>query len=361
MMKFEELCNKINNAKDQKEIDEIVVEWKIDNAEMNDWIERILDGLEDFDKEKLPYFLDSLYRQNDKFKFLVFCMILEEYHTKLPFITNLESVPLFKAKYEMLVPTLVKVINNSNNGITDCMYLILLNNDPAGELLKDEEKQEIINGLNEKLVQILDYIYKNDEIEETIYYSLEIILDVATYLNNEETLKIIKEVKTEKLNISSKMFLIKTKKKNNIDIDEKEIVDILEKEEHMYNFLSILERAGDTESIKRCNQESIAKSLMIDWLKYPTELGKAPEEIEKIGKLEIDGISYYIYKFRDSRFAEKGWMIGIAGGFENNKMPTIRNTGNTFSKFEEMREDYENQAKEIIEFINEHWRKRANN
>lgn len=79
------------------------------------------------------------------------------------------------------------------------------------------------------------------------------------------------------------------------------------------------------------NPEYLAKSDMVHWLTYPTELGKAPDEIEYIGKITylFKKDIYYVFKYRsDSETLGEElrgkWLIGWSS--EN---------GGTFSNFDE--------------------------
>ena len=79
------------------------------------------------------------------------------------------------------------------------------------------------------------------------------------------------------------------------------------------------------------NAEYLAKSDMVHWLMYPTELGKAPDEIEYVGKITylFKKEVYYVFKFRsdsDTLGEElKGkWLIGWSS-----------DEGGTFSNFDE--------------------------
>ena len=74
--------------------------------------------------------------------------------------------------------------------------------------------------------------------------------------------------------------------------------------------------------------EYLAKSDLVHWLVYPTELGKQPDEIEYIGTTVIEKIPYYFFRFRsDSDTLDddvKGkWLVGWSA-----------DEGNTFSDFE---------------------------
>ena len=87
--------------------------------------------------------------------------------------------------------------------------------------------------------------------------------------------------------------------------------------------------------------EYLAKSDMVHWLTYPTELGKAPDEIELIGKVKyfFGKDEYYVFRYRsDSENLGdelKGkWLIGWSS--EN---------GETFSNFDPL-EKYEKESPE---------------
>lgn len=359
---FLELANKVNNAKNQDEMDLIVKKWEIKNEDVDSWIDELFDSINEIDFNKLPYMLHSLYKTEDKVKFMFFCIILENTFDELPFMTNLEREPIFKAKFEMFSHTLSKVASASYNGVADCMYMILLNSDPKGTLLKKEEKAEIIDGINRKLSELLSYFNESENIDESAYMALEILLDVSCYINDEETLNLIEKISRANINKDSTLFLIKSMVINEVNFDNKIIRSLAEDDNYSYRLLQILEGINKQNIFPKdiLTQEKIAKSLMIDWLKYPTELDDEPKEITFIDTLEKENIIYYIYKFsaKEGALTERGDMIGISGGFDKSKIST-QNTGNTFSKFETIAEDYKTQAEDIIKLISNHWKNRA--
>ena len=76
------------------------------------------------------------------------------------------------------------------------------------------------------------------------------------------------------------------------------------------------------------NAVYLAKSDLVHWLVYPTELGKKPDEIEYVGNVTVEKIPYYIFKYTsDSENlddeARGKWLIGWSAA-----------EGNTFSEFE---------------------------
>jgi hypothetical protein len=90
-------------------------------------------------------------------------------------------------------------------------------------------------------------------------------------------------------------------------------------------------------------QQAFAESDMVIWLIYPTELGRAPDEIElmRIGAFDTETeyglIEYYVFRFRtfEPHWAAKdGWIAGISGPFLRKDSPSTKPLGETFSQFE---------------------------
>lgn len=87
-------------------------------------------------------------------------------------------------------------------------------------------------------------------------------------------------------------------------------------------------------------QEALAESCMVDWLCFPTELARVPDEIQlmKVFTFENeDGVfDYFIFRFRsdNSDWKQSGWMAGVAGPFPKRDEPTTEDRGGTFSSFE---------------------------
>lgn len=83
-------------------------------------------------------------------------------------------------------------------------------------------------------------------------------------------------------------------------------------------------------------EEYQAKSALIHWLTYPTELNQAPDETEYLGSVKflLQRHPYHIFKFRSgspnlSEDAKNQWLIGWSS-----------RSGNTFSNFDKL-SDYQ--------------------
>jgi hypothetical protein len=87
-------------------------------------------------------------------------------------------------------------------------------------------------------------------------------------------------------------------------------------------------------------QEAFAESEMVDWLTYPTELSRVPDEIELMAVVpeahEEGPGDTYVFRFRTLPphwAAKKGWTAGVAGPFLRTESPTPDARGGTFSTF----------------------------
>ncbi len=361
-MNFLELMNQVNNfdVKNKEGMLEIVNNININNENFNEWVENVFsEKINDFDMNKLPYLIDTLYQTNDKTKFMLCCMLLESTCDKLSFITHLENYPLFEEKFKSLVPTLVTVYEQVDNGVANCMSLIIMNKDPEFKYFNQESKETLIEATKRKLNDILDYL-KTSNINPIVFDDLEIIVDIACYLKDNEISKIIDEIDHLGKNGNADLFIIKYKIINNLNISKEKVQKFINEDEKLFVLYNIMEKLHvNNIYLKDVSQEQIAKSDMIRWLSYPTELGSAPDKIELLGEFIFNNTRCFAFKFSKEDFHIKGDLLGVSGGYPMDKVSSMT-SGYTFSKFEVLSENWQKQAKELVEFISEYWKNRAN-
>jgi len=361
---FEKLKKDLESVDENNldKLDIIIEDINIDDVNFNEWVQSIFsDEVFELNINVVPYLIDSLYKINDKYKFMLCCMLLESLCNDLPFITNLETYPMFKEKYLVLKPTIIDICSRTFNGFSNCMYLIVISCDPKGELFIEEERAKFISSINSKFEKVVEFLSNNNEVSEEAYYLLEVLLDVATYINDDTTKEYVNKISKLTLNELVSIFLLKFEACNNIPLSKEKLQSIIKSNgECLYKLLKIFEAENKVNMlpIDSIEQEQVAKSCMIDWLKYPTELGKAPDEIELIDTFEKNSMIYYIFKFKSDVFADKGYMLGVTGGYEKETI-SASNTGHTFSFFETLTDDYLTQANKIVDTIIQHWQKQA--
>ena len=362
-MDFSKLIERVNviNPDDKNSIIDIVNNIDINEDNFDQWVDSIFsDKINLFDMGKLPYIIDELYKTNDKLKFMLCCMLLESTCDKLDFITNLEKYPLFVAKFEVLVNTLTTVYEHVDNGIANCVSLIIINNDPKFNYFDDDMKDRIINATKRKLKDILNYL-KKQNINSLVDEDLEVIVDMSCYLNDKEISNIIDEIDHLGKNENADIFIMKYKIINNMKISDKKLKMLKQDSERLWLLYSIMEELNiNNVYLNDVSQESIAKSNMIKWLKYTTELGGNPDKIELLGEFIYNNTKCFAYKFSKNNFKISGDLLGVSGGFPLDKISSIT-SGYTFSKFENVSDDWEKQSNELVEFIVNCWKTRAEN
>ena len=362
-MDFLGLIDKVNNfnLNDKNEMYKIVEQIDINENNFNQWVDNIFsDNVKSFDMGKLPYLIDELYQTNDRLKFMLCCMLLESTCDKLNFVTNLENYPVFEAKFQEILNTLVTVYERVDNGIANCMTLIALNNDPEFKYFSDELKSRLVEASKRKLNGILNYL-KTQNINPVVYDDLEVIVDLCCYLKNQDISRIIDEIDNLGDNSTADIFIIKYKIINNLNVSNSKIERLKNDNVNLNTLYGITEKLGVNNTyLGDVTQEQIALSNMIRWLRYPTELNGIPDKIELLGEFVINNTKCYAYKFSKNDFSVKGDLLGVSGGYPLDKV-SASSTGYTFSKFEQVTANWEQQAKEIVNMIIEYWKQRENN
>ena len=179
-----------------------------------------------------------------------------------------------------------------------------------------------------------------EKLDEDMLHALEALCDVCFYFINERLSDMLfKALELGKASVTfyAASTLLKIKK----DLPEHTVLELANNLVYAELFYSTLKNAGKEALFPAAlaTEEYLAKSDLVHWLTYPTELGKAPDEIEYLGKAEVKKEVFHIFRFKsDSNNLGddlKGkWLIGWSS-----------NDGGTFSEFDE----YEKFKKETPE------------
>jgi hypothetical protein len=116
------------------------------------------------------------------------------------------------------------------------------------------------------------------------------------------------------------------------------------------------------------SQKDFAEGEMVTWLIYPTELGRAPDEIQLMAvvpRTYSDGeAEFFVFRFRtfEPHWAAKdGWIAGVAGPFLKGASPSTKAYGGTFSMFTPYDdlppEEHVAKIEALLEKSREHWAK----
>jgi hypothetical protein len=322
------------------------------------------------DPQKLPFLIDALYRSDDSSKFLLGCAVLDTTCESLPFVPPLEDVEISDEKFKTFWEALISVWARCFNGIGDCMMLILLNFAGRKDMFTAEQVSKIIEITTEETTAILDWIEESNPAPDQIPHSLELLMDVAGYFGSNELLDLAERALSVN-NKTAQLFAAIALLKNDRKVSPRILETLAEDMETAYKLLMLLERVDrvDLYPEKYAMQSHIAKAHLCDWLIYPTELGALPDEIEQIQTMEYDFGDdeapdiqvFYVFKFRSEKeaFRDKGWMVGLCGGYEKGVPLTTSSTGHTFSMFETLEGDGLQQGEKIFNLISDHWKQRA--
>ena len=76
-------------------------------------------------------------------------------------------------------------------------------------------------------------------------------------------------------------------------------------------------------------QREAATAVMEEWLSHPQELGKKPAKLEIAGEFDLDGLHYYIFKFKKTMLSS--WKVAVCGGYEGDG---VGHCGHIYSEME---------------------------
>lgn len=212
--------------------------------------------------------------------------------------------------------------------------------------LKDEyQKAQFYNGLlhyqhlipslpNDSKKLFADYIeaqlksYLDSELNEEMLNSLEIAADVAQHFATDAVIASLQSMlKIE--NASICYYAVRSLLAAKQEVPQEIILSLANNIVYADMTYAILKMHGKTDLFptELANEEYLAKSDLVHWLTYPTELGKEPDQIEYLGKVKKKEI-YHIFRYKSDsdnlgEDLQGKWLIGWSN-----------NEGGTFSNFD---------------------------
>lgn len=312
--------------------------------------------------------LQFLSRYENEKALITYLKLLDRDYDKLMYLPcgSLGSQP---RNPEILFPRYLKYAENKS--ISSQVYLVLLSyleNGSIRETVLGEYKKMIVNDIESMTEIVLNYELNCSIWDDEDYLELRndagIHFDLAGYINDPKiilSLRNLMRVKDMKLKMFAAISLIRHGK----NVETQDILEIVSDSEIRNWFYDYLNGIGKEEIFPEeyKNQKAFAESNMVNWLIYPTELGRVPDKIELMNVFDVEEDECYLFRFRcdsNENWKDEGWMAGISGPFSKKDKPTTSAEGWTFSHFEKWESKTpEEHFKSISGNIKEYWMKRA--
>ncbi len=362
---YHKIIKKINSTKNMQELSsylESLEMGKADPLKREKFTQIFIQKYSKFDEEIFPYIIDYYYSQESLEEFEIACKLLKNLYLKVAFLTNLESIKINREKFKMLLPVIVQIVMDSFSGIADCMYLILLNNTAYYDEINREDRKTITRSLY-KIGMELDYLQeKKMKPTQEMLMNLEIMVDLAKEFNDNKILDFVE--RTLDLNCNEvSLFALNTLIYNNKNVSDECIEAIAKDPVTAERFYRLLKRNNRLFRFPEAylTLENLSLSNMVNWLRHPAELGRSPDDIQLVKVFEYEQEMFYIYKYKCDleKFKDKGYMIGISGGYVNKDEENLEPSGYTFSNFTTFVDEKQSEEEciKIIHQIKEMWKK----
>jgi len=199
--------------------------------------------------------------------------------------------------------------------------------DNVSKLSKDA-KARITDHLTQEFKRYLN----GEKLTEDCVNNLEVMVDISRYFADDAIIGLLQEVLQQGYH-NVNYYAVETLLSLKQNVPAEIITPLANNLEYAKRTHSMLIKYGKENLFPKeyATAEYLAKSDMVQWLMYPTELGKEPDEIMYIGKIKylFKKEVYYVFKYRSDSDTlgddlKNKWLIGWSS-----------NDGGTFSNFDE--------------------------
>ncbi|MDE6676274.1 MAG: hypothetical protein K2K12_00990 [Clostridia bacterium] len=177
------------------------------------------------------------------------------------------------------------------------------------------------------------YLKKKEKLTEDEINNLEIVSDICKHFICEKTVPLLQQILTLPHN-NIRYYALDTLIACKGAIPDGVIAELAQD----LNYANLTYYLLETNRLlhlypqEYADAEYLAKSDMVHWLTYPTELGKMPDEIEFLGKVKVKREEYYVFKYKSdsdnlSDDLKGEWLVGWSS-----------DEGGTFSHFDKLSE-----------------------
>lgn len=175
------------------------------------------------------------------------------------------------------------------------------------------------------------YLKNADSLTDDQINNLEIAADVCKHFLSDKIIGLLKEIALLKYS-NIKFYTVETLLEAKQAIEPNIFAELAADLSYADLTHSLLQKYGLLDLFPKEYIESkyLAKSNMVRWLIYPTELGKVPDAIELLGEIKSGKRRHYIFKFKSDSDTltddlKNVWLVGWVSA-----------TGGTFSHFDKL-------------------------
>lgn len=223
-------------------------------------------------------------------------------------------------KKEKITAQDVKSVLEIANETTDVfekgrLYIGLFRYEKEFENLEPEAKEMLIKYINKEALEMVLGFEKLDKDEKL---SLEIICDIVKLYYNKDTVRIL-QIASQVKDPAIAFYAVDSLIELDQEPDEQIVQYIAKDQVYACRIFDCLNSRGLSYMIPEFlkDEQYLAKSSMLTWLLYPTELGMLPDEIQFVGKVKKRKEEYYVYKFKSgsenlSEDRKNVWLVGWA-------------------------------------------------
>jgi hypothetical protein len=174
----------------------------------------------------------------------------------------------------------------------------------------------------------------------------EVLLDLLGYVPAASARAELGRAVEEWQDSRLKCFAVISALRQGADIEGRHLIEVARSAEMRNILYRMLRDMGKVALYPRefLSQEAFAESDMVNWLTFPSELGRVPDEIQLMTVVSFetsepggDAWDYYVFRFRTNAphwAAKDGWLAGVSGAFKRTESPTPDGATDTFSRFE---------------------------
>ncbi len=192
----------------------------------------------------------------------------------------------------------------------------------------------------------LERLLSEKDLSDDAVNIIEFAADVSKYFITGKILDMLEKAMSVVEN-QVKYFILETLLDNNRQVSADAIKEIAGDLSYANLLKNVLVKYGKVNLFPKeyDTPEYLAKSDLVHWLCYPTELNQKPDEIELLGKATVKKEDYFIFKYKSDSDnltdeLQNVWLIGWSGS-----------QGSTFSEFDKLSDFVKKTPEKTVKYI----------